>query len=220
MPAELALPEFVENTESRCPVVLLLDNSTSMIGAPLEALNEGLAQFKREILNDEIAQLRVEVAVVTFGPVRLHQEFCTVDQMRIDPLILGGDTPMGQAIEYAIQLIEQRKQVYKTNGILYYRPWIFLITDGAPTDLWQEAARKVREGEDARRHLFFAVGIQGADLRTLAQIAPPSRPPLRLDGLKFQELFHWLSASMTRVSAGKVSDYLALPPVGWGQVPS
>ncbi|NET52985.1 MAG: VWA domain-containing protein, partial [Merismopedia sp. SIO2A8] len=122
------------------------------------------------------------------------------------------------AIAYAIQLLNQRKTMYKEYGIQYYRPWIFLITDGAPTDDWISAARRVREGEAKQEFCFFSVGVEGADMETLQQIAPPQRPPVRLNGLNFQDMFVWLSASMKRVSSSKVGEVLALPPVGWGQV--
>lgn len=141
---------------------------------------QGLAAFREEVYRDEQASLRVEVAVVTFGPVRLAQDFVTIDNF-IPPLLKANDvTPMGEAIEYTLDLLERRKETYKSNGIQYYRPWVLLITDGAPTDRWEFAATRVREAEAQRRLLFFAVGVEGADMNKLRQIAPLERPPLLL----------------------------------------
>ncbi|MGM3307926.1 vWA domain-containing protein [Anabaena sp. WFMT] len=216
----IGLPEFVENPENRCPVILLLDTSGSMSGQPIQELNRGLAAFKEDVLKDAQASLSVEVAIVTFAPVRLMQDFVTIDNFTAPKLEAEGVTPMGEAIEYALDLLETRKQTYKDNGILYYRPWVFLITDGAPTDYWQSAAQRVREAEEQRRMLFFTVGVQGADMNKLREIAPPERPPVMLNGLDFRSLFVWLSTSMKRVSSGKVGAAVALPPVGWGQITS
>ncbi|BAY62785.1 von Willebrand factor type A [Calothrix brevissima NIES-22] len=214
----VGLPEFVENPENRCPVILLLDTSGSMSGQPIQELNRGLAAFKEDVLRDAQASLSVEVAIVTFGPVQLMQDFVTIDQFIAPKLEAEGVTPMGEAIEYALDLLENRKQTYKDNGIRYYRPWVFLITDGAPTDYWESAAQRVREAEETRRLLFFTVGVQGADMTKLRQIAPPQRSPVMLNGLDFRSLFIWLSTSMKRVSSGKVGEAVALPPVGWGQI--
>ena len=214
----VGLPEFVENPENRCPVILLLDTSGSMSGQPIQELNRGLAAFKEDVMKDAQASLTVEVAIVTFCPVRLTQDFVTIDHFTPPKLETDGVTPMGEAIEYALDLLETRKQSYKDNGVLYYRPWVFLITDGAPTDAWEGAAQRVREEEAQRRMLFFTVGVQGADMNKLRQIAPPKRPPVTLNGLDFRSLFVWLSTSMKRVSSGKVGEAVALPPVGWGQI--
>jgi uncharacterized protein YegL len=214
----VGLPEFVENPENRCPVILLLDTSGSMSGQPIQELNRGLAAFKEDVMKDAQASLSVEVAIVTFGPVRLTQDFVTIDHFTPPKLEADGVTPMGAAIEYALDLLETRKQSYKDNGVHYYRPWVFLITDGAPTDDWQGAAQRVREEEEKRRILFFTVGVEGADMITLKQIAP--RPPVALNGLDFRSLFVWLSTSMKRVSSGKVGEAVALPPVEWGQITS
>lgn len=214
-------PEFVENPENRCPVVLLVDTSGSMTGAPIEALNEGLRTFREAVLQDEQAALRVDVAVVSFGPVELVQDFVTIDQMIPPNLVADGLSPIGEAINFALDLLETRKVTYRNNGIQYYRPWVFLITDGAPNpgSPWQQAAQRLQTAEQQRKLSFFAVGVQGADMNTLRQIAPPQRPPLMLNGLDFRSMFLWLSDSMVRVSSSSVGgDMVALPPVGWGQI--
>jgi len=81
-----------------------------MSGAPINNLNAGLAAFRQEVYKDEIASLRVEVSVVTFGPVRLAQEFVTIDNFVPPHLEADGVTPMGQAIEYALDLLQDRKE--------------------------------------------------------------------------------------------------------------
>jgi uncharacterized protein YegL len=214
----VGFPEFVQNPENRCPVILLLDTSGSMIGEAMTALNQGVNLFKENIQADTKASLSVEVALITFGPVKLVQDFVTIDQFTPPPLVADGVTPMGEAIEYALDLLKNRKAVYQENGIQYYRPWIFMITDGAPTDPWQDASVRIRQGEADRKFCFFSVAVEGADLKTLSQIAPSDRPPVLLNGLDFQSLFVWLSKSMKRVSSGRVGEAVELPPVGWGQV--
>ncbi len=214
-----AAVEFATNPEPRCACVLLLDVSGSMAGRPVEALNDGLRAFATDLSTDALASQRVEVAVVTFGGdgVRVAHDFSTVGQFEPSRLSAGGGTPMGAAIVQAIDLVEQRKTQYKENGIVYYRPWVFLITDGEPTDDWQNAARRVHEAEEANALAFFAVGVEGANLDVLGSIAV--RTPLKLQGLKFVELFVWLSQSQRTVSSSKPGDQTALPSVeGWAAV--
>lgn len=210
-------PEFIENPEPRCPCLLLLDTSGSMNGRPIAELNEGLLTFQRELMSDAMATQRVEVAVMTFGPVSLVSEFRTPDQFTAPHLSAGGDTPMGAAILEGLNLIEGRKAAYKHGGVAYFRPWIFLVTDGSPTDRWEEAARRVREGDSAERKAFsfFGVGVEGADMNKLAAICSPNRPPLRLRGLSFRELFSWLSSSLGGVARSQPGETVALPPPGW-----
>lgn len=214
----VGLPEFVENPENRCPVILLVDTSTSMEGKPIEALNRGIRVFKEDVYKDTKASLSVEVGVIGFGPVRVIQHFTTIESFVPPNLEADGLTPTGEAVEAAIDMLNSRKAIYREHGIQYYRPWIFMITDGAPTDNWSYAAQLIREGEAENKFCFFAVGVEGADMQTLQRISPPNRPPIQLNGLDFQSLFVWLSTSMKRVSCGKVGEMLALPPVGWGQV--
>lgn len=212
-----ATSDFASNPEPRCPCILLLDVSGSMNGRPINELNAGLVTFRDELLADPLALKRVELGIVTFGPMHVEQPFTCAANFFPPILFAQGDTPMGAAITKALDMVEERKREYRANGISYYRPWIFLITDGAPTDEWQAAANKVFRGEEDKRFAFFSIGVQGADMKTLAQISV--RQPLPLQGLQFRELFSWLSSSLRSVSRSTPGTEVVLEaPKGWTSV--
>jgi uncharacterized protein YegL len=206
--------EFADNPDPRCPCVLLLDTSDSMRGNPIVELNAGLQTFQTDLQDDPLAARRVEVAIVTFGRggVEKVQDFVTASSFTAPTLSEGNGTPMGEAINLALDMVAERKATYQQNDIAYYQPWIVMITDGAPnpTSPWQAAAQRVQQEMTAKKLTFFAVGVKGADMQVLAQITPRS---ILLDGLRFRDLFVWISQSQKRVSSNKPGDQTALPAV-------
>jgi uncharacterized protein YegL len=212
---------FAENPEPRVPCVLLLDVSMSMRGEPISQLNSGLELYRDELSADGLAKKRVEVSIVTFGGVvTTVVDFTTAEQFQPPQLSVNGDTPMGTAINRAIDAVNERKQVYRSNGIMFYRPWIFMITDGGPTDEWKSAAERVKQGEESKAFSFFAIGVEGADFDTLKDISV--REPLKLNALRFRDLFKWLSNSQQSVSRSTPGDEVPLvnpaSPSGWASV--
>lgn len=209
--------EFAINPEPRCPVILLLDTSGSMTGEPIKELNQGLEQFWEEVCSDTLAAKRVEVAILTFGPVRIAQEFSALDQCRPPTCSANGVTPIGEAIVKGCSMLQDRKKLYKQNGISYFRPWMILITDGSPTDDITDATEAIALGERDKALAFFAIGVSKADMKTLGDLSV--RDPLRLKGLNFKEFFSWLSASVTSVSQSTPGDIVPLKsPSGWAEV--
>lgn len=211
--------EFADNPETRCPCVLLLDTSGSMEGEKIAALNTGLHAFKQSLEEDSLAASRVELSVITFGPVHVAQDWVVAANYRPERLHAQHATPMGQAILQAIEHVEERKAVYRDHGIGHYRPWIFMITDGEPTDDIKEAALAIQAGEESKRFAFFAVGVDGAKMDLLDELS--SRKALKLRGLQFYEMFNWLSSSLqsfSRSHSGKITLSNPASPSGWATI--
>ncbi len=200
---------------------MLLDTSGSMAAGgrggctPIAELNGGLQAYRSSLAEDPLAVKRVEVSVITFGErVKTVCDFTSVENFAPPLLHAEGGTPMGAAILAGLDALEHRKQSYKANRISYYRPWVFLLTDGAPTDDWRPAAERLRQLESQKAVAFFPIGVGSADMDMLAQLS--DTPPKKLSGLKFRELFQWLSRSQRSVSHSRPggeagSEKVALP---------
>ena len=212
--------EFAENPEARCPCILILDVSGSMSGTKINELNDGLRVFASELQADSMAAKRVEVAIVTFGPAEISQYFVTADGFEPPTLRASGDTPMGAAVLEAIRLANERKETYKAAAVGYYRPWLFLITDGSPTDDISAAGAAIREGEASKSFTFHAVGVDQADMNRLAHLG--TRAPLKLRDVSFRELFVWLSNSLGSISRSQEGESVPLlnpaAPDGWAVI--
>ncbi len=209
-----AQARFADNPDPRCPCVLILDRSGSMAGEKIRQLNAGLQQFRDELRSDEYATRRVEIAVIPFGPVVRNAVFHPAEHFDPKPMTAGSDTPMGSAVEYAVELVVQQKALYRSHGITYFRPWIILMTDGEPTDAIARATALIRDGEASKAFTFFAIGVDQAKTETLGKLSV--RPPLMMRGIAFREFFIWLSGSLSGVSRSTPGTLAAIaPPTSW-----
>jgi uncharacterized protein YegL len=212
-------PELGNPTVERTPTVLILDTSYSMskekpdgsgnIKPRIEQLNEGLELFKNEIENKTHAEMRVDVSIVSFGgDVSVDQEFMPIKQLDLPNLSAGGNTPMGEAIEEAVSITNERKQQYRDNGYAYNRPLFWLLTDGEPTDMepgdqqWEKAQRLLSQGTEEDHLLFFAFGIgEDADTDTLEKlVSVTDQSAFKLEDGMFEELFEVASNSLEKQS--------------------
>jgi len=212
--------DLVVNPTPRCACILVLDTSSSMQGQPINELNQGVIQFIEEVKGDELAQYSVEIGVVTAGPdVRTQLQITPAHLIEsANSFNADGGTPLGEAVNMALNMLETRKIEYKNKGVPYYQPWLVIISDGEPTDSWQDVASRSLSMANNRKLVVMPVGVSNADLNKLSQFS--NRPAKALAGLKFKEFFAWLSASMTRVSlSGSTTATVNLPETqGWDSI--
>ncbi|MEQ4719387.1 VWA domain-containing protein [Nonomuraea sp. B19D2] len=191
----------VDNPDPRTPCAVLLDVSGSMDGHPIERLNEGLALFQRELQANDVARKRVELELVTFGGEGVKATgFQEAQAFNSPSLEADGGTPLAEALLRALNDLTERKKLYREAGIDYSRPWLFLLTDGVPTDdrqLIESARNRVRADQEGLHVALFAIGVGDAvDMAFLESLCTKNKPR-RLDELKFDKFFQWLSNSLS-----------------------
>ena len=218
--------EVAENYEQKCLCVLVLDLSGSMNEivddstavatgqtiyvdgknynivtggiSKLDNLIEGLQSFYTDIENDETTSQRLELAVVTFGDsVNVIQSPSLISDIQLPELMADGDTALVDAVDEAIDIVNNRKKWYKSTGQPYYRPWIILITDGEPNEGQDVSAlaSKIKKDTSEKKYVFLPIGVDNANMQVLQSIQGQI-PAMKLKGTKFGSFFKWLSASM------------------------
>lgn len=250
----LSLQDLENNPTARVPVCLCLDTSGSMgriVGgdvrdtgrqeyidgqmwnivtggvSAIQELNSGVETFYDELRSDETAMYSAEVCVITFGGNKpeLILDFANLErQTNLPELTANGETPMGEAVNLALDCLEKRKRDYREKGVDYYQPWLVLMTDGEPNGSAQELERAIERTAQMvmnRKLTIFPIGIgPEADMATLSRFSP-KRQPLRLKGVRFKEFFEWLSKSVSRTSQSIPGEKVPLDMdgiKGWGEL--
>ena len=209
-------PRVAAPGEPHLACILLLDTSGSMSGDPINSLNRAINDFKQKTSMDELAQKRVDIAIIQFDDhASVVQDFTPISQMEPVNLTAGGCTAMGEAINLAIDKVKERNRFYASLGTPCFKPWIFMITDGAPTDDITSAIQRIQEEENKGSHgklKFFALGVPGYDKDTLFKL---TKRVMALNDTDFSGIFNWMSESMVAISVSRVDENVQL-----GNLPS
>jgi len=220
--------EFVDNVNQRTPCLLILDGSASMLrNDNIQLLNEGVRQLQYELQSDPLARNRVQIAIILCSGTspKLLTDWTDASEFSAPQLDADGETPLGESVAMGLRMIDERKNLYRHNAIPYTRPWMFIISDGAPTDIdWEKKALLCQQSEKNKQVLVWSIGVIGADLTKLAAFKAPNAEGkqviFRLDGMKFTELFLWLSSSLSRTSQATAHNKISLlaPPARMIQI--
>ncbi len=217
-----------ENTgERHVACVLCVDVSGSMSGEPIEELNQGLIEFGEALQADALAYGRVEVAIVKFSNnAEVELSMIPARQYQAPKLKAGGMTSMNAAIDLGLDIIDDRKKQYRALGVSYYRPWLFVLTDGYPTDKENAYTVRTRLQDEIRNKkvIYMPMGIgSGADKATLQSYYPDELEQGKKIVLKatqnhFKDAFTWISSSLSEVSKSnpQVTNHINTPPLPAG----
>lgn len=143
----------------KLPVVLLLDVSGSMRGEKIESLYNATMDMVETFAAAQAKEQEIDVAIITFGGnIELHTGYTPVKDLRargIKHFTASGQTPMGMAVKMAKDMIDDKS--FTTGRI--YRPAVILVSDGEPTDSWEQPFNSfINEGRSSKCQRF-AVAI-------------------------------------------------------------
>jgi len=214
----------------RLPVYLLLDTSGSMAGAPIEAVRRGLELFKQEGEQDTVMKETTHVGIITFGG---EADFITrglipFDDFEPPALSANGQTPLGQAFWLLIESLDKDvKTPMKGKEKGDYKPLVFVLTDGQPTDEWQEPREEILKREKKKVINIITVGcgpyINQENLKDIA-IGPTFN--MGSDDASFKTFFQWVTQttmtvtkSVTQRGGGEKPTTISPPPEGIQYIP-
>ncbi len=154
--------KFKAPKAKKLPVILLLDVSSSMSGEKIDSLYDSVTDMLQAFEEANIQEKMIDVAIITFGEeVLLHTPYTPVNELRkagVGRFHAAGSTPMGTALKMVKGMIEDKD----TTPSHIYRPAVVLVSDGAPTDNWEQPMDAFIHNGRSAKCQRFAVAI-GSD---------------------------------------------------------
>jgi len=183
----------------RLPVYLLLDTSGSMTGEPIEAVKNGVQMMVHSLRQNPQAIETAFVSIITFDseakqliPLTDLASFQTID------LKAAGTTALGAALSLLADKLENEvtKTTLEQKGD--WKPIVFIMTDGVPTDNWQTGFQKLKA---VKKGLIVGCAAgNNADDKVLKEISDQVVRLSNTDADSIGKFFQWVSASIATTS--------------------
>ena len=203
------IPYIINANDPHMALVFVVDVSYSMDGLPIEQLCEGLNRFKDEVCLDRQTRDILDVAVIRFNDsCEVVQDFVPIEYMAPVQLFASGGTRYTEPLREALRMVDERSRFYRRSGTEPYKPWILLVTDGAPMDDITSIVREVAEMQETEKVRLIALGVGDYDSATLKRLTDVV---FRMDGTDFTSFFNWVGKSMRAVSMSAPGEKAPLP---------
>jgi uncharacterized protein YegL len=206
---------MAESTGRRLPVYLLLDTSASMYGEPIEAIRQGVKALLADLRSDPYALETAYLSVITFSSSA--QQVCPLTELLAfqEPnLSASGSTALGDALRLLEQAMDKEVRKSTDTQPVDWKPLVFLMTDGQPTDNWTSAADRIKQKKPA--NIIACAAGPDADSSLLKRITEDVVELKTLQPETLRAFFKWISRSITTTSQSMVQvtadQPVSLPP--------
>jgi len=188
----------------RLPVYLLLDTSGSMSGEPIEAVKNGVQIMVSSLRQNPQAIETAFISIITFdSSARQIIPLTDLASFQMMDIRATGTTALGDALKLVATCIDNEVAKTTTENKGDWKPLVFIMTDGVPTDDWESGLNEFN-----KRKTAFTVACaagSGADTTVLRQITQNVVSLDTADGHSIAKFFQWVTASIG-VSSTKVED--------------
>jgi uncharacterized protein YegL len=183
----------------RLPVYILADCSGSMMGDPIESVKVGIRALHSNLMGDPSAIETAYLSVITFdSSARQLAPLTEVTLFNPPELQAGGTTAMGAALKTLMDCISVEVRTTTADQKGDWKPLIFLLTDGAPTDNWEQYADELKRRKQVN---IIAVACGAGDTSVLKSISNTVLVMKDMSTEAFSQFFKWVSASIAQTSA-------------------
>lgn len=200
----------------RLPIYFLVDVSESMVGTPIEQVQEGMRTIIQNLRVDPYALETVYVSIIVFaGKAKVLSPLTELYKFYPPIFPIGGGTSLGKGLECLMDDMDRNIQKTTLEQKGDWKPLVFLFTDGNPTDRYEAAFR--RWNEKYRRHCnLVAVSLgDNVNVKILGQLTEDVLLLKETDAESFSRFFKWITASIQTSSisvAAQGTDELKLAP--------
>ena len=186
----------------RLPVYILIDTSGSMHGEPIEAVRNGLQVLISSLRQDPYALETAYISVITFSSsAKQLIPLTELMSFQIPEVNASGTTALGGALNLLVDSINNEVKTGSAEQKGDWKPVVFLLTDGAPTD---DVDKGIQQLKNAKFGTFVACAAgPGADTNTLKRITEIVVSLDTADANSIKSFFQWVSSSIS-VSSQKI----------------
>jgi uncharacterized protein YegL len=163
------------------PMYFVGDESHSMAGDPIAAVNQGLVDLRDEVAKHPLIGKKVRFGIITFADTaetRLQLSELSEDLVLPTLVPRGRGTSYASALEALRQTIPADVALLKGSGYQVHRPSVFFLSDGQPTekaDKWRTRLEDLKDPGFRERPNVLAFGVGDADPDVIRELATSPR---------------------------------------------